>query len=116
MQRWCSSGLWCSVGAAVVQQRLFLGAALVQQWCFLVQRWCSSGAAVLVAWCSAGAAVVVFGAALVQQWCSSACRLVVDSLRMAMSSGGLKHRLRRARGRVSFSGRSVIPQSLLIQR
>ena len=89
---------------------------MVQQWCFLVQLWCSSGAAVLVAWCSAGAAVVVFGAALVQQWCSSACRLVVDALRMAMSSGGLKHRLRRARGRVSFSGRSVIPQSLLIQR
>ena len=32
------------------------------------------------------------GAALVQQWCSSACFLVVDALRMAMSSGAHKHR------------------------
>ena len=36
--------------------------------------------------------MVVFGAALVQQWCSSACFLVVDALRMAMSSGAHKHR------------------------
>ena len=77
--RWCSSGgLWCSVGAAVVQQRwlpggcvgaavVVFGAALVQQWCsnagFLVQRWCSSGGL----WCSVGAAVVQ------QRWLPGGC-------------------------------------------